>query len=244
MSLLVPPRHIGPELLDQPGNAPAEVERALREIQWVNRRLAGWAVLRRHLPGIVESLPDRPVSILDLGAGSADLPRAMVSCGRSVGRMLRVTAVDHATDVVRFARRDCAGEPAVRIVQADLFHLPFAPGSFDVVTCSLFLHHFDPEEAVRLLRIMADQARHAVLINDLERHRIAYWGIRLLARLWSMGRLFRNDAPLSVLRAYRPAELRELLRSAGLPGIEVRRHFPFRMAAVGPVPGGPGGTAR
>ena len=110
-------------------------------------------MLRRYLPRLLTAIPaDRAVRILDLGTGSADLPRAMVAWGRDRGRELRVIGVDNNPEVMECARRECAEEPAVRLVQADIFHLPFPPGSFDLVICSLFLHHFEPPEAVRLLR--------------------------------------------------------------------------------------------
>ena len=238
VSLLVPPRHRGEEWIDQPGHPYADVERSLRDIQWVNRNLAGWTVLRRYLPRLVDLLPrGGPVRILDLGTGSADLPRAMVAWGRSRGMDLRVVGVDNNREVVQCARRECAGEPAVRLVQADIFHLPFPPRAFDLVICSLFLHHFHPPDAVRLLRVMAANARHGVLVNDLERHRLAHWGIWVLSRLMLRGSLFRHDAPLSVLRAYRRGEVRALLREAGLEGLEVEKVFPFRFAAYGRAPG-------
>ena len=47
-------------------------------------------------------------------------------------------------------------------------------------------------------------------------------------------RLTRNDAPLSVLRAYTPAELRDLLRQAGIndADVEISTHRWFRMSAA------------
>lgn len=236
MSWLIPARYRGPELIDQAGHPREEVERALRDIQWVNRRLSGWHVVRRHLPSLLDRVPaGRPIRALDLGTGSADLPRAMVTWARRRGRSIQVTAVDNNPEVVAFARRECAGEPSVRILQADIFQLPFPPRRFDLVTCSLFLHHFDAGDAVRLLQVMARNAREAILVNDLERHRVAYWAIWLLSRVQRRSRMFRHDAPVSVLRAYRVGELRGLLETAGLGHLEIRRHFPFRLAALGPV---------
>jgi hypothetical protein len=72
-----------------------------------------------------------------------------------------------------------------------------------------------------------------VLLNDLQRHRLAHWGIWVLSRLMRRGRMFRHDAPLSVLRAYRTRELRSLLLEAGLAHLRVERVFPFRMAVYG-----------
>jgi ubiquinone/menaquinone biosynthesis C-methylase UbiE len=238
LSLLIPPRSDLPELMDEPGHPPGEIRRALRDIQWVNRRLSGWRVLRRHLPSLLASIPaHETVRILDLGTGSADLPRAIARWARHHSRAVQVVGVDQSPEVIDFARRECSDEPAVRLVQADLHALPFPEGSFHLATCSLFLHHFDGDGAVEVLRVMARQARHALLVNDLERHRLAYWSIRVLGRLRGCSPLFRHDAPLSVLRAYRRGELRELVRSAGLEQIRVERHFPYRLAAFGPVNG-------
>jgi len=234
MNLLIPPRAAGGELIDQPGQSYADVERSLRDIRWANRSLSGWRALRQGLSRMLSSLPSgRPLHLLDLGTGSADLPRAVVAWGRERGRRIEVVGVDSSPEVIECARRECAGVPGVRLVQADLFHLPFPAGSFDLVLCSLFLHHFDPPEAVRLLRIMERQTRHGILVNDLQRHRLAHWGIWVLARITRKGRMFRHDAPLSVLRAYREGELRELLREAGLGHLRVERIFPFRIAAYG-----------
>lgn len=234
MSLLVPPRYGGEELIDRPGLPRAEVDEALRDIQWVNRRLGGWAAVRRYLPRLLDSVPaGRTVRVLDLGTGSADLPRRIAEYCARAGRPALVVGVDLSPEVLEFARRECAAEPAVRLVRADVLRLPFHPTSFDLVLCSLLLHHFAPDAAVRLLREMAALSRGAVLVNDLERHRAAYVGIWLLSRLQRRGRLFRHDAPVSVLRAYRLEELRGMLGSAGLAHLRVERVRPFRLCIHG-----------
>jgi 2-polyprenyl-3-methyl-5-hydroxy-6-metoxy-1,4-benzoquinol methylase len=235
----VPRRSNRQEIIDHPDHPPHVLEPALREIQWVNRYLSGWRVLRSCLPSLLAHIPaEQVVTVLDLGTGSADLPRAMARWGRRHRRRLRITAVDISAPTLRFARREVQDEPWIQLLQADMRRLPFAPHGFDLVTCSLFLHHFDPEGAVNLLRIMAGQARHAILVNDLHRHRVAHWSIWLLARLARCSAMFRHDAPLSVLRAYRPREIAALLREAGLERCRVVRHFPFRLAALGPVSNG------
>jgi len=234
LSLLVPPRFGGEELIDQPGHPHAEIEEALRDLQWVNRRLGGWSAVRRYLPRLLASAPPgRPVRVLDLGTGSADLPRRIAAFCAQAGRRALVVGVDLSPEVLAFARRECAAEKAVQLVQADVLRLPFAPASFDLVLCSLLLHHFAPAAAVRLLREMAAFSRGAVLVNDLERHRAAFLGIWILARLQRRGRLFRHDAPVSVLRAYRVEELRELLGAADLAHLQVERLRPFRLCIHG-----------
>ena len=71
-------------------------------------------------------------------------------------------------------------------------------------------------------------------MNDLIRSRPAYWLVWLATRLWARSRMSRHDGPLSVLRAYTPAELLALARQAGVAGIRIIRYpWLFRLAAVG-----------
>jgi len=67
-----------------------------------------------------------------------------------------------------------------------------------------------------VLREMARVARIGVIVDDLLRSRLGYLGARLMRTLLTANRLTRHDGPLSVRRAYRPSELAELLRRAGI----------------------------
>src|SRR6185436_20758573 len=104
--------------------------------------------------------------------------------------------------------------------------------SFDFVTSSLVFHHFPEAPAASLLAEMARVARRAVLVNDLERHRVPWAVITVLAAL-GRNRMVRHDGPLSVLRGWRPHELLTLARSQGLGRrARVSRLFPYRLVLV------------
>jgi hypothetical protein len=70
-----------------------------------------------------------------------------------------------------------------------------------------------------------------VLVNDLHRHRVAYASIRLLSRLFSHSVMVKHDGPVSVRRAFRPLELENLARRAGIRAT-VHRSFPYRLVLV------------
>jgi ubiquinone/menaquinone biosynthesis C-methylase UbiE len=130
--------------------------------------------------------------------------------------------------------RIAAREQGLPTVRGDALRLPFAPGSVDVAICTLTLHHFPDEEAVRLLREMKRVARDRVLVSDLERSRLNHLGARVLAHtLWRTNRLTRHDGPLSVLRSFTAPELLELGRRAGLRRPVVRRYMPWRLVLEG-----------
>ena len=124
----------------------------------------------------------------------------------------------------------------VEIQAADAFHLPFAQGSFDVVTASMFLHHFPHDDAVRLVFGFRAIARRAVVINDLRRHVVPWAFIAMAGRLTRRDPMFLHDAPLSVLRGFTAEELVAIARDAGAAAPSIRCPFPFRLLLS--VPGG------
>lgn len=219
------------ERMDDPMTPKADLLRALSDLRWVNQWLGGTQNLVAGVERLLrnaEEIP-QPLSVLDLGTGSADIPRALVRWGRRQGLTFHVTAVDMHPTAVTEARRLCKGFPEIQVVQADALACPMPDAYYDVVVSSLFLHHLDSDEAVRLLREMARLSRIGFVINDLERHPLAYAAIRALGVVLGKGPVFRNDAPLSVLRAFTAGETRQLAASAGLHNVQVSRQFPYRL---------------
>jgi SAM-dependent methyltransferase len=151
---------------------------------------------------------------------------------RASGRDPRVLAVDIDSVTVAAASRHTADDGAVRVLRADALRLPFRDGSFDFVTCSMFLHHFGPEDISRLLLSFRTIARRAVVVNDLRRHLVPWAFIGVAARLTRRHPMFVHDAPLSVLRGFTPDELRDAAARAGDPAPSVLRRWPFRIVLV------------
>jgi ubiquinone/menaquinone biosynthesis C-methylase UbiE len=221
------------ELLDLPDHDPDELAANLDDIRTVNRLAGGSATVLRHLPGLIAHLPrERPVEILDLATGSGDIPRALVAWAARDSRPLRLTLTDLSPQILDLARRTLAGVPGVTFAVCDARDTPFPDKSFDVVLCSLSLHHFVPEEAGRVLREMDRLSRTGFIVNDIRRCATGYVAAWVASRLATRNRLTRHDMPLSVRRAYTPGELRALLRAAGVAEATVTTHPLFRMAAV------------
>ena len=187
----------------------------------------------RYLPRMVAAAqPGEPVSILDLGTGSADIPLAIARWASRRSIPVDIVASDVSDEMLDVARNEVAGHCNITLARYDAREVPLPDDSFDLVLCSLSLHHFRPEDAVRVLREMDRLARVGFILNDLYRSRLGHAAAWLAARLTTRNRLTRNDAPLSVRRAYTPDELRDLLRRAGIEDAMISRHLWFRMAAV------------
>jgi len=227
---LVPPRSYKPELMDREGNAYEEQAGNLRDIARINRWLGGISSLRKPLDEMIRRDGLESFTLLDVGTGAGDVPQAMLEWARGRGLAAQAAALDLDAHMVRYALERGAG--TLELLRADGFRLPFADASFDFVTSSLMFHHFPEERAERLLAEMARVARRAVIVNDLERHRIPWFVIKVLAAIGGSP-MVRHDGPLSVLRGWRPDELLTLTRYGGLePRARVKRMFPYRLVLV------------
>jgi SAM-dependent methyltransferase len=222
--------------MDRPDNTPEDLNGALADIRSVNRFLGGSKILLSAVrPFLLSHGSGEPLSVLDVGTGGADLPLDLVGEARRMGRRIRVVAVDRDPVTLDYARRQTAATPEIELCAADAFALPFAPASFDLVTASLFLHHFAEADAVRLLAAFRRIARRAVLINDLQRHIVPWAFIGLAARVTRRHRMFVHDAPLSVLRGFTVGELQAAAREAGASDATVVRRIPYRLLLTMPA---------
>ena len=231
-------RYDAVEHLDAPEHDHTELAASLDQLARVNRWLGGVRVVRKHL---ARSLPRYgAIRLLDVGTGAGDIPAAIVRWagrrgrGRGRGRHLRVYAVDRQVQVAQIANQRCSAGGAVQIVASDGLQLPFGDDTFDVAMSSLTLHHLENDAARAFVAELARVSRHAVIVNDLERHPINYYGARVLAAtVWRGDRYIRHDGPVSVLRSFNRRELLGVGQAAGLQNARVHRHFPYRLALVG-----------
>ncbi len=228
------PRVAGEELMDEPGRPPSELAHALSDLRGVNRWLGGTRVVLRHLARLIDRNPRERYRVLDIGTGSGDIPLSILRWAKARGIGMEIVATDNHPTTLELARRHTAEAREITIESADALALPYEDRAFDLALCSTALHHFDAEEdVVRVLREMDRVTRIGFIVNDLARSRAALVGARLLAAtVWRRHVLTRHDGPLSVRRAFTPAELRRFASTAGLAGARVHAHVPFRVALV------------
>ena len=104
----------------------------------------------------------------------------------------------------------------------------------DIIFSSLFCHHFSDEELVEMLHWMEKNSLCGFFINDLHRHAIAYYFIKLATAMFSKSRLVKNDAPVSVLRGFKKREWKDLLQKAGISNYSIKWKWAFRFLIVVP----------
>jgi ubiquinone/menaquinone biosynthesis C-methylase UbiE len=221
------------ELLDSDDLDPTELAENLRDICTVNRLAGGVTTVLRHLPELVCRVPrGRPVESLDLATGSGDIPYAVLAWAARNARPLLLTVSDRSPAMLDIAREMLTGYDNVSFDLHDARAVPLPEGAFDIVLCSLSLHHFAPPDAVHVLREMDRLSRTGFIVNDVRRCMAGYLAAWMASRVATGNRLTRHDMPLSVRRAYTPRELTMLLQEAGVHDAAVTTHPLFRMAAV------------
>jgi 2-polyprenyl-3-methyl-5-hydroxy-6-metoxy-1,4-benzoquinol methylase len=211
-------RLYGQEILDLGTASDHEVRESLGDLRRINSWLGGRRVLGKLLAEQLRRTGLQAFTMLDVGTGSGDLPEYVTRRFPA-----RVVGMDRQ---VRHLREGRGGWTPLC---ADMRQLPFAPRSFDFVAASLVLHHFEDGEAAELLTRLAELARCALLVNDLERHE---WAWRFIRSAPIFCQVSRADGIASVQQAFTVCELESLARRAGLERFRVRRHIPYRLSLV------------
>ena len=216
-------REVIAELLDDDLGTPDEIAKSLVDLRHINNWFGGTGTTTTLLGRVAQETGQTRLSLLEIGAGLGDVPLEARGALEKDGISLRVTLLDRL-----WSHLPTNGVPAV---SGDAMRLPFCDGAFDVVSCSLFAHHFEPETLPLLVEEAMRVATRAVLINDLIRSRLhlslVYLGLPLFA-----SRITWHDAPASVKRAYTLGEMRSMLEKLPAKRLEITRHYLYRMGVL------------
>ena len=216
-------RIVIPEWLDDDLGTAAEIAASLKDLRHINQWFGGVRTTTELLRRVGRASWLGNLSVLEVGAGNGDLPLLAQRVLARRGLGLEVTLLDRA-----WSHLPRAGPSSVA---GDVMCLPFRDDTFDVVSCSLLAHHFEPETLVKFASESLRVARRAVLINDLIRSRLhlllVYLGLPLFR-----SRITWHDAPASVRRAYTCEEMRSMLADVGASKIQLSRHYMFRMGVL------------
>lgn len=216
-------RKVIAELLDDDLGTPEEIASSLHDLRHINEWFGGTRTTISLVRRIVKETGQSELSLLEIGAGLGDVPLGAQRTLEEDGIGLRVTLLDR-----RWSHLPSNGIPSV---SGDAMQLPFSDDSFDVISCSLFAHHFEPEALPCMVTEALRVCQQAVLINDLIRSRLhlalVYMGLPLFR-----SRVTWHDAPASVRRAYTLDEMKLLLTEVSAHRIDASRHFLFRMGIL------------
>jgi SAM-dependent methyltransferase len=220
-------RHREPEIQDQPDLDSELLRQALAGLESVNFWSRSAYVLWSSIRTLGRQM-QRPLRVLDIATGAADVPISLWRLARREKLALQFEACDLNPRTVAYAQRRARERRAdVHVFPLDVLHQEI-PHPYDVVMCSLFLHHLRDEEAVLVLGRMSQAATHMLLVNDLLRGVVGLVLAHVCTPFLTPSKVNRVDSVRSVRAAFTVEEVRLLAGRAGLNGAVVEKRWPCR----------------
>jgi 2-polyprenyl-3-methyl-5-hydroxy-6-metoxy-1,4-benzoquinol methylase len=222
--------------MDDPASDRAALLRTVDQFTLINALIGGTrGRFVRHFFPLMD--PSREYSLLDLGAGGCDIPRAIVRSARRRGLRLRVLALDRDSRIIPHARAASAAYPEIEVRQGEAAELP-ALGRFDFVLSNHLMHHLAPDELPGFIAAADAAAGLGLLLDDLLRSPWSWLAYSAFAGLLARRSFALEDGRLSILRGFRPEELEALRAAAAIPpATKVFRAFPGRLGYLRVGPG-------
>ena len=219
--------------MDRPDTDPSVLEEDLKNLRIINRYFGGVKALQEGVMRLASKVTaEAPLTILDLATGTGDQPIALVKRFRKLGRSVSIIAVDRNPVMLSIARGLASEFPEIEFEQYDLGALPFKESSFDIVTCSLAIHHLSNDDATKLLRKMYGLCRIGFVINDLSRSYLGAATAWLYTRLTTRNPMTLYDSMVSVLRAFTKEEMMGMAADAGIGKVGIVKRPMFRLVTV------------
>jgi 2-polyprenyl-3-methyl-5-hydroxy-6-metoxy-1,4-benzoquinol methylase len=219
------------EYLDETQIEIKELFRNLSELDTINRQLGGYNASRKGLTAILKA-KKTVHTILDIGFGGGDSIKQFQKYADKSKIKLFFYGVDLKEDCISYAEKNLVHLKNKQLICDDYRNLS---GELlkqaDIIHCSLFLHHLTNEEINSLFKF-AKSNNCIILANDLHRNWFAYYSIKFLTFLFSKSYLVKNDAPLSVKRGFKKAELIALIKGAGFKNYSVQWSWGFRYILI------------
>jgi ubiquinone/menaquinone biosynthesis C-methylase UbiE len=188
----------------------------------------------RKLPKQTSNIEHRTsqLTIADLGCGGGDMLMVMAKWAKNKGLNAEFVGIDANDFMIDFAQKRTANIQNISYLHQNIFSEEFKQKVFDVMTMTLFCHHFNDQELVSLLQQFKKQCRIGIVINDIHRHWFAYHSIAWITKLFLKSYLVKHDAKLSVWRAFRRADLERIIQQAGFTRYSIRWKWAFRWEVV------------
>ena len=220
MSFLVDTSHRSSEMeiMDDFTMEGALFRDTLDKLEIINRFLGGNSVTINGLKNLLKNQSkNKTITIVDLGCGNGDILRDVAKFGRKNNYSFNLIGIDANLAAIEYAKELSKEYSELSFKTIDILSEDFKKQSYDVVLCTLFLHHFKNKELISFLKTTTNKATIGVVVNDLHRHKLAYYLFKLIG-FFIKNKMVRQDGLTSVLRAFKRKDLENIAK-------EIKVHF-------------------
>lgn len=202
---------------------------ALDKIAKINRLLGGNQLTLEGVKNILNKNPTKgKVTIVDVGCGNGDMLRTLADYADNHDMQFELIGIDANQFTVDYAKKLSTHYPYIKYRCEDIFDEKFSTLQYDIVLCTLTLHHFKDDEIIRLLKIFNDNARLGIVINDLQRSSISYRLFQVLCFVFRLNDMSREDGLVSILRGFKKPELEQFSKYLNLKNYSIEWKWAFR----------------
>ncbi|MCM0668870.1 methyltransferase domain-containing protein [Flavobacterium tyrosinilyticum] len=217
------------EIMDDFSLQSEELIGALDQIASINQLLGGNKLT---LHGIKELLKktdtSQTITIADIGCGNGDMLRMLAKYGKKRNLKFKLIGIDANAFTIDYAKNLSKDFPNIEYSCMDIFTEDFNQLRYDIVLCTLTLHHFTTNQIAELIHILNQNASIGIVVNDLHRSKIAYRLFELTSVVFNLNTMSRNDGLISILKGFKKNELEDFSKKLNLKNYSINWKWAFR----------------
>jgi 2-polyprenyl-3-methyl-5-hydroxy-6-metoxy-1,4-benzoquinol methylase len=214
------------EIMDDFSLEGEELRDALDKIASINQLLGGNQLTLQGVKKLINSNDE--ITIVDVGCGNGDMLRTLSDFGSKNNYKFNLIGIDANAFTIDYATKLSKEYPNISYKCEDIFSEAFSQLEYDIILCTLTLHHFKNEQINYLIELFSKQARIGIVINDLHRNIIAYRAFQVLCFIFRLNRMSREDGLVSILRGFKKQELINFSKINKLENYTINWKWAFR----------------
>ena len=217
------------EIMDDFGLNGPELKNTLRDLEKINSWLGGNKITKDGVEKLLNSrIKGKTIKIADIGCGNGAMMRKLAVWGRNKGYSFEFVGIDANSHAIQIAEELSKDYPEISFLSLNVFSDDFGKMEFDIILCTLTLHHFSDSEIEQLMRNFSEMAKVGVVINDLQRSKAAYYLFKAFCRAFSIREINRKDGLTSILRSFKKEDLVRYGRGLNVKRQEINYKWAFR----------------
>lgn len=217
------------ELLDGDGIPFADIQQNMQELDTINTLLGGHAITTKGIAKLIGNLKE--ISVCEIGCGGGDNLIAINNYCKQQQIQVHFIGIDIKQACIDFAKTKPALQHNTTWLVSNYQQIVFETQPA-IIFSSLFCHHFTNQQLVTQLQWMQKNAAVGFFINDLQRHFLAYYAIKIITQIFSKSYLVKNDAPLSVARGFIKNEWVNIFKNAHIINYQITWQWAFRFLII------------
>ena len=206
-----------------------ELKDALDKIATINQLLGGNQLTLRGVQDLIRKIPKlSEIVLVDVGCGNGDMLRTLADFGAKNKVKFRLIGIDANNFTISHAIKLSENYSNISYRCENIFDAPFEALQYDILLCTLTLHHFKDDEIVYLLKVFDTNSKMGIVINDLQRSAIAYRLFQVLCFVFRLNKMSREDGLTSILRGFKKEELVQFSKKLNFKNYKIHWKWAFR----------------